>query len=95
VRRGGASGLLWITSVCAQLVPLVYLGIDEANPALMTDDQLADRFAAAELPAWENDEAFEQLLLSFESTLPLAALASGPTSAPVPVDPCPERPIPY
>ena len=37
----------------------------------MTDDQLADRFAAAELPAWENDEAFEQLLLSFESILPL------------------------
>jgi hypothetical protein len=27
----------------------------------MTDDHLADRFAAAELPAWENDEAFAQL----------------------------------
>jgi hypothetical protein len=52
-------------------IPLVCLGIEEANRALMTDDQLADRFAAAELPAWENDEAFEQLLLSFESTLPL------------------------
>jgi hypothetical protein len=51
--------------------PLVCLGIDEANRALMTDDQLADRFAAAELPAWENDDAFEQLLLSFESALPL------------------------
>jgi hypothetical protein len=50
-------------------IPLVCLGIEEANRALMTDDQLADRFAAA-LPAWENDEAFEQLLLSFESTLP-------------------------
>lgn len=51
--------------------PLVCLGIEEANRALMTDDQLADRFAAAELPPWENDDAFEQLLLSFESTLPL------------------------
>src|SRR5207253_770253 len=53
------------------LVPLVCLGIEQANQALMTDDQLADRFAAAELPAWEDDAAFEQLLLSFESILPL------------------------
>ena len=52
-------------------IPLVCLGTEEANRALMTDQQLADRFAAAELPAWENDEAFEQLLLSFESILPL------------------------
>jgi Bacterial TniB protein len=52
-------------------IPLVCLGIEEANRALMTDDQLADRFAAAELPAWQDDAAFEQLLLSFESILPL------------------------
>ena len=37
----------------------------------MTDQQLADRFEAAELPAWENDASFHQLLLSFESVLPL------------------------
>ena len=37
----------------------------------MTDQQLADRFEAAELPAWENDSSFQQLLLSFESVLPL------------------------
>jgi hypothetical protein len=37
----------------------------------MTDQPLADRFSAAELPAWENDAALEQLLLSFESVLPL------------------------
>ena len=37
----------------------------------MTDQQLADRFAAAELPPWEHGAAFEQLLLSFESILPL------------------------
>jgi hypothetical protein len=52
-------------------IPLVCLGTEEANRALMTDQQLADRFAAAELPAWEHDEPFEQLLLSFESILPL------------------------
>ena len=39
----------------------------------MTDQPLAvaDRFSAAELPAWANDAALEQLLLSFESVLPL------------------------
>jgi Bacterial TniB protein len=52
-------------------IPLVCLGTEEANQALMTDQQLADRFAAAELPAWEDDATFEQLLLSFESILPL------------------------
>jgi len=50
-------------------IPLVCLGTEEA--ALMTDQQLADRFAAAELPPWERGAAFEQLLLSFESILPL------------------------
>jgi hypothetical protein len=52
-------------------IPLVCLGTEQANQALMTDQQLADRFSAAELPAWENDPSFEQLLLSFESILPL------------------------
>ena len=37
----------------------------------MTDQQLADRFDATELPAWENDQAFHQLLASLESILPL------------------------
>jgi hypothetical protein len=52
-------------------VPLVCVGTHEANQALMTDQQLADRFEAIELPAWENDQAFHQLLASFESVLPL------------------------
>jgi hypothetical protein len=56
-------------------IPLVCLGTDEANQALMTDPQLADRFAAADLPPWEDDSAFEQLLLSFESILPLRQLS--------------------
>jgi hypothetical protein len=37
----------------------------------MTDQQLADRFEARELPAWRDDTAFHQLLASFGSTLPL------------------------
>jgi hypothetical protein len=52
-------------------VPLVCVGTHEANQALMTDQQLADRFEAIELAAWENDQAFHQLLASFESILPL------------------------
>jgi hypothetical protein len=52
-------------------IPLVCVGTYEANQALMTDQQLADRFDASELPAWENDQAFQQLLASFESILPL------------------------
>jgi hypothetical protein len=52
-------------------LPLVCAGTHEAKQALMTDQQLADRFEAAELPAWENDPNFQQLLLSFESILPL------------------------
>jgi hypothetical protein len=46
----------------------------------MTDQQLADRFAAAELPAWENDASFEQLLLCFESILPLRLPSELPRS---------------
>src|SRR5258705_9837101 len=52
-------------------LPLVCVGTHEAKQALMTDQQLADRFEAAELPPWENDSSFQQLLLSFESILPL------------------------
>jgi hypothetical protein len=51
--------------------PLGCLGTEESNQALMTDQQLADRFATAELPAWDDDAFFEQLLLSVESILPL------------------------
>lgn len=52
-------------------LPLVCVGTHEAKQALMTDQQLADRFEAAELPPWENDSTFHQMLLSFESVLPL------------------------
>jgi Bacterial TniB protein len=52
-------------------IPLVCVKINDAKQALMTDQQLADRFEAAALPAWENNLAFQQLLSSFESILPL------------------------
>jgi len=57
-------------------IPLVCAGTNDAKQALMTDQQLADRFEAAELPAWENDSAFQQLLLSFESIPPCDCLQS-------------------
>jgi hypothetical protein len=38
-------------------VPLVCAGTHEAKQALMTDQQLADRFEAFELPAWRDDVA--------------------------------------
>lgn len=52
-------------------IPLVCLGTQEAKQALMTDQQLADRFDAFELPAWADDAAFGQLLTSYASMLPL------------------------
>jgi hypothetical protein len=52
-------------------LPLVCVGTNEAKQALMTDQQLADRFEARELAAWRDDTAFHQLLASFGSTLPL------------------------
>jgi hypothetical protein len=52
-------------------IPLVCLGTDEAKRALMTDQQLADRFEARELPAWAEDAAFQSLLASFAAILPL------------------------
>jgi hypothetical protein len=52
-------------------IPLVCQGTHEAKQALMTDQQLADRFDAFELPAWRDDAALGQLLTSYASLLPL------------------------
>ena len=52
-------------------IPLVCLGTNDAKQALMTDQQLADRFEAYDLPAWTDDAAFAQLLKSFGALLPL------------------------
>jgi replication-associated recombination protein RarA len=56
------------TDLC---VPLVCAGTANAKRALTTDQQLADRFEAIELPRWRNDEAFRRLLGSFQAILPL------------------------
>jgi hypothetical protein len=52
-------------------LPLLCIGTQEAHQALLTDQQLADRFAAFELPRWQDDPAFTQLLKTFAAILPL------------------------
>jgi len=52
-------------------LPLLCVGTQEAHQALLTDQQLADRFAAFELPRWHDDAAFAQLLKTFAAILPL------------------------
>jgi replication-associated recombination protein RarA len=50
---------------------LVCAGTADAKRALLTDQQLADRFEAIELPAWRNDGDLKRLLASFQALLPL------------------------
>jgi replication-associated recombination protein RarA len=50
---------------------LVCAGTADAKRALLTDQQLADRFEAVELPPWRNDIDFKRLLASFQALLPL------------------------
>jgi replication-associated recombination protein RarA len=50
---------------------LVCAGTADAKRALLTDQQLADRFEAIELPPWRNDNDFKRLLSSFQALLPL------------------------
>jgi replication-associated recombination protein RarA len=52
-------------------LPLVCVGTHEAQQALLTDQQLADRFATFELAPWRDDAAFAQLLKTFASMFPL------------------------
>jgi type II secretory pathway predicted ATPase ExeA len=52
-------------------LPLICAGTADAKIALTTDEQLADRFEAYDLPPWQNDEAFLRLLVSFQSVFPL------------------------
>jgi type II secretory pathway predicted ATPase ExeA len=52
-------------------IPLICAGTSDAKIALTTDEQLADRFEAYDLPLWQNDEAFMRLLVSFQSAFPL------------------------
>jgi ATP-dependent Clp protease ATP-binding subunit ClpA len=45
---------------------LVCAGTADAKRALLTDQQLADRFEAVELPPWRNDGDLKRLLASFQ-----------------------------
>ncbi|ALG75305.1 TniB [Azospirillum thiophilum] len=57
-------------------IPLVCAGTDEARMALLTDQQLADRFDALELTHWRDDQAFRDLLASLAAILPLRQRSS-------------------
>ena len=50
---------------------LFCVGTDDAKQALMTDQQLADRFEAFELPSWQNDGEFARFLKSLAGIMPL------------------------
>lgn len=52
-------------------IPLVCAGTQEAKTALLTDEQLADRFEAFELAPWKDNTDFHQLLVSYAALLPL------------------------
>jgi hypothetical protein len=52
-------------------IPIVCAGTEDARIAVLTDPNLADRFAAFELVPWRNDQAFRQLMASFAGLLPL------------------------
>lgn len=52
-------------------IPIVCAGTEDARIAVLTDPNLADRFAALELVPWRNDHALRQLMASFAGLLPL------------------------
>ena len=52
-------------------IPIVVVGTNSAKRILMTDEQHRKRFEAVELPLWGQSQAFQRLLSTFESTLPL------------------------
>ena len=58
--------------LCNELqIPIIGVGTENAVNILHTDKQFASRFEVCELPAWEFNEDFLRLMMSFESVLPL------------------------
>lgn len=57
-------------------IPLVAVGVKEALQAIHSDDQLANRFEPYPLPRWTYGEEFNNLLASFQYTLPLHRASS-------------------
>jgi len=52
-------------------IPIVCIGVREAFRAIQTDPQLSNRFRVVTLSPWKYGEPFQDLLRTFESTLPL------------------------
>ena len=52
-------------------IPIVLMGIEEAQRAIGTDNQIISRFPPLALPKWKLDPAYVSLLASIEITLPL------------------------
>ncbi|BCO29473.1 hypothetical protein MIZ03_4396 [Rhodoferax lithotrophicus] len=61
-----------IKLLCNELaIPIVGVGTREAVRVLHTDPQHASRFEVMNLPLWELNKEFQQLLVGFEKVLPL------------------------
>ena len=61
-----------IKLLCNELaIPIVGVGTREAVRVLHTDPQHASRFEVMNLPLWELNKDFQQLLAGFEKVLPL------------------------
>lgn len=61
-----------IKLLCNELaIPIVGVGTREAVRVLHTDPQHASRFEVVNLPLWELNKDFQQLLAGFEKVLPL------------------------
>jgi hypothetical protein len=50
---------------------IVAFGIDDAEFAILGDDQLKRRFQIYKLPLWKEDDRFRSFLAAYESILPL------------------------
>jgi hypothetical protein len=62
-------------------IPLVGAGTAEAQRAIQSDDQLANRFEPIGLPPWREGEEYRQLLSTLEAVLPLRCPSHLATSA--------------
>lgn len=52
-------------------IPIVGIGIKDAEVAINTEPQLANRFERVRIPKWKLDQDFVRFLMSFERLLPL------------------------
>lgn len=52
-------------------IPIVLVGINTAEDILSLDEQVADRYPPLEIPLWQKDKIYLDLLATFEANLPL------------------------